>query len=62
MGKASQHSISSISNPLKATFNATRDRGQKTEDCNVVNEGLVSRAISCTLMKHIKFAFVHHSS
>jgi hypothetical protein len=24
-------------------FNATRDRGQKTEDCTVVNEGLVSR-------------------
>jgi hypothetical protein len=27
----------------KLEFNATRDRGQKTEDCTVVNEGLVSR-------------------
>ena len=33
---------------IESVFNATRDRGQETEDCTVVDVWLVSRA-SCTL-------------
>jgi uncharacterized membrane protein len=34
--------------PIYVVFNAMQDRGQKTEDCTVVNARLVSR-VSCTL-------------